>query len=344
MPKQKVYFRTDANPQIGMGHLVRCSALAAMIDKDFEISFVTKNTPEQMLRKFLPSSYETILLEEGVEEFKCLDEKNIAKPGNIIVLDNYAFNTAYQSAVKKSGAKTVYIDDLIAFDYHVDVLINQAEDVKEADYRKKNQVKFCLGTKFILLREPFIKAANSKRQLKKIESVFVSFGGADMDNVSRKVVNVLLKFPQLKNIHVMSSSVNENIDKWKDEFKTNAVVKFHNDLRAEEVCSLMQSCELALGPCSNLSLELCSIGIVFIAGTTASNQDNYYKALCANSCILGISKWQELKEQALHDKLASVMIYDEKDLSWFIKNQRQFIDGKSGERLRDVFLELAKIN
>jgi UDP-2,4-diacetamido-2,4,6-trideoxy-beta-L-altropyranose hydrolase len=344
MPKQKVYFRTDANPQIGMGHLVRCSALAAMIDKEFEISFVTKDTPKQMLQKFLPSSYETILLDECADEFKCLEEKGITNVGNIIVLDNYSFDEAYQKAIKKNGARAVYIDDLIAFNYNVDVLINQAENVKESDYKSSGSVKFCLGTKFILLREPFLKAANSERQLKKIESVFVSFGGADMDNVSRKVVNVLLKFPQLKHIHVLSSSVNENIDKWKDEFNTNPVVKFHNDLNAEEVCSLMQSCELALGPCSNLSLELCSIGIIFIAGTTASNQDNYYKALSANSCILGIGKWQEVSEQDLHDKLASVMIYDEKDLSWFVKNQRQFIDGKSGERLRDVFLKLAQNN
>ncbi len=344
MPKQKVYFRTDANPQIGMGHLVRCSALAAMISKDFEVSFVTKNTPQQMLQKFLPSVYETILLDECSDEFKCLDEKGITNHGNIIVLDNYSFDETYQKAIKKNGTKTVFIDDLIAFNYDVDVLINQAENVKESDYQTSHPVKFCLGTKYILLREPFLKAANSERHLKKIESVFVSFGGADMDNVSRKVVNALLKFPQLKNIHVLSSSVNENIDKWKDEFKANTIVKFHIDLAAEEVCSLMQSCELALGPCSNLSLELCSIGIVFIAGTTASNQDNYYKALSANSCILGIGKWQELSEQALQDKLASVMIYDEKDLKWFIKNQRQFIDGQSGKRLLDVFLKLAQNN
>jgi spore coat polysaccharide biosynthesis predicted glycosyltransferase SpsG len=297
-----------------------------------------------MLQKFLSPSYETILLDECADEFKCLHEKNITKPGNIIVLDNYTFDEAYQSAMKKNGTKTVYIDDLIAFNYDVDVLINQAENVKESDYKTSRSVKFCLGTKFILLREPFLKAAGSERRLKKIESVFVSFGGADMDNVSRKVVNALLKFPQLKNIHVLSSSVNENIDKWKSEFKENSVVKFHSDLKAEEVCSLMQNCELALGPCSNLSLELCSIGIVFIAGTTASNQDNYYKALSANSCILGIGKWQEVNEQALYDKLASVMIYDEKDLSWFVKNQRHFIDGESGKRLLDVFLKLAQSN
>lgn len=341
MPKPKVYFRTDANPEIGMGHLVRCSALADMIKDEFEIGFVTKNTPDGVLKKFLPDTYNTLKV-EGADEFVFLNEKKVLASENIMILDNYAFDSDYQNKIKKSGVKVVYIDDLIGFNYNVDVIINQAENVKETDYKTVGKVKFCLGTNYILLREPFLKATKSIRDLKKIESVFVSFGGADMDNVSQKAVKALLRFPQLKNIHVLSSSVNENIDKWKNEFNNSEKVKFHSDLKAEEVCELMQSCELALGPCSNLALELCAIGIVFITGTTASNQDNYYKALTSKSTVLGIGKWQELSEQALYDKLSSVMIYDEKDLNWFIKNQRNYIDGQSGKRLLEMFIQLAK--
>lgn len=324
-----------------MGHLVRCSALANMIKENFEIGFITKNTPDGVLHKFLPSEYTSFKIESN-DEFKFLSEMEILRVGNILVLDNYSFDAEYQSKIKKSGVKTVYVDDLIAFNYNVDVIINQAENIKDSDYKTSSPVKFCLGSKYILLREPFLKAAQSERQLKKIESVFVSFGGADMDNVSQKVVKTLLKFSQLKNIHVLSSSVNENIDKWKNEFGNLSVVKFHSDLKAEEVCSLMQSCELALGPCSNLALELCAIGIVFITGTTADNQNNYYKALTGNSAVLGIGKWQELGEETLYEKLNSVMIYDQKDLNWFIKNQRNYIDGQSGKRLLDVFIDLAK--
>jgi UDP-2,4-diacetamido-2,4,6-trideoxy-beta-L-altropyranose hydrolase len=341
VPKPKVYFRTDANPEIGMGHLVRCSALANMIKDEFEIGFVTKNTPDGVLGKFLSPTYTTLKI-EGADELNFLNKKKILEPGNIVVLDNYTFDSDYQNKIKESNVKVVYIDDLIGFDYNVDVIINQAENVKESDYKTVSKTKFCLGPQYLLLREPFLKAAKSKRDLKKIESVFVSFGGADMDNVSQKAVKTLLKYPQLKNIHVLSSSVNENIDKWKSEFNNSEKIKFHNDLKAEEVCSLMQSCELALGPCSNLALELCSVGIVFITGTTASNQDNYYKALTTNSAVLGIGKWQELSEEALNAKLDSVMIYDQKDLEWFVKNQRNYVDGNSGKRLLQVFMQLAK--
>lgn len=338
MPRTKVYFRTDANPEIGMGHLVRCSALADMIASNFDITFITANTPETVLRKFLSSKYST----ETIGSITDTSFINGIQKNDLIVLDHYSFDSEYQDKIAQGGNKVVFVDDLIGFNYNVDLIINQAENVVKEQYKTVRPTKFCLGTRYILLREPFLKAAKGERKLKRIESVFVSFGGADMDNVSQKAVRALLQFPQLKNVHVLSSSVNENIDKWKSEFNNSEKMKFHSDLNAEEVCSLMQKCELALGPCSNLALELCSIGIVFITGTTASNQDNYYKALTGNSAVLGIGKWQELSEKDLLDKLSSVMIYDEKDLAWFVKNQRNYIDGHSGERLLKEFLDLAQ--
>ncbi len=322
-----------------MGHLVRCSALADMVKNEFDISFITKNTPENVLEKFLPKNFNKIKIDK--EEISFLKENNILQEGNIIVLDNYSFDSDYQSKIKQTGIKVVYVDDLIQFNYDVDVIINQAENVKESAYKIVAATKFCLGTDYILLRDVFLKAVLANRNLNRIESVFVSFGGADMDNVSYKCIKTLLRFPQLKTINVLSSSVNENIAKWQNEFSETDKVKFHSDLNADEVCKLMQSCELALGPCSNLALELCAVGIVFITGTTASNQDNYYKALTGNSSVLGIGKWQELSEETLYEKLSSVMIYDKKDIDWFIKNQRKYIDGQSGKRLLEVFLNLA---
>ena len=273
MPKPKLFFRTDANPEIGMGHLVRCSALADMVKDEFEISFITRNTPENVLRKFLPNDFKTIKINVE-DEISFLKSKDILQKGNLIVLDSYSFDSDYQSKIKQTGVKVVYIDDLISFNYNADVIISQAENVKESDYKTDSPSRFCLGTDYILLRNVFLEAVIATRNLPKIESVFVSFGGADMDNVSYKCIKTLLRFPQLKIINVLSSSVNENIAKWRNEFMESDKVKFHSDLNAEEVCKLMQSCELALGPCSNLALELCAVGIVFITGTTASNQDN----------------------------------------------------------------------
>ena len=50
--KPKVYIRTDGSPEIGLGHLTRCIALAYMLKKDFAITFVCKEIPEKISREF----------------------------------------------------------------------------------------------------------------------------------------------------------------------------------------------------------------------------------------------------------------------------------------------------
>ena len=46
--KPKVYIRADGSHDIGLGHLIRCIALAHMLKNDFDITFVCKEIPEKI--------------------------------------------------------------------------------------------------------------------------------------------------------------------------------------------------------------------------------------------------------------------------------------------------------
>jgi len=336
MSKPKVFFRADANSKIGMGHLVRSSALAKMLESDFEITFLIQDTPAEVQNKILKSFHT-----EEIKGDELLYYRQNIKKG-ILVLDGYQFDSDYQEQIRKSGIKSVIIDDLHNMNYSTDVIINQADSIKASDYKAKIETKFYLGPDYALLRPPFIKAASEKREsLKKINSVFVSFGGADAYNVSEKAIEALLDFDQVKQIHVLSGPVNKNSSSVSEKYKNELRTKFYHDLDSESVCELMKKCELALVPSSSLSLEICSVGMVMITGTTAGNQEGYYMGLMQRSAALGLGDWLTISAEAIKDKIRTVLVYDEKDISWFIKNQRAYIDGKSGERLKNVFLNLA---
>jgi UDP-2,4-diacetamido-2,4,6-trideoxy-beta-L-altropyranose hydrolase len=338
MPQAKVYFRTDANPSIGMGHLIRCTALAEMLKEKFSITFLLASTPSEVKSKFIPSYFNVIEITQ--EEFSFYQKTFTGK--DILVLDGYDFDSVYQKRVKDTGVGLAYIDDLRSFEYYADLIINQADQVKEADYKVKTDAKFCLGPSFALLRAPFLNATQEKRNIpSKISSVFISFGGADIHNVTQKVLKALTSFDSLEHIHVLTGPVNLNIDRWKEQFKGSSRIHFHSNLSSQEVCDLMLQCQLGLVPASSLSLELCAVGMVLLVGTTAENQKGYYKGLTEKSAALGIGDWHFISEEELIAKLNGILIYDEKDIAWFIKNQRQYIDGLSGERLKKAFLELA---
>jgi UDP-2,4-diacetamido-2,4,6-trideoxy-beta-L-altropyranose hydrolase len=338
MPQAKVYFRTDANPSIGMGHLIRCTALAEMLKEKFSITFLLASTPSGVRKKFIPTYFQ--VSDIVTEEFSFL--QNTLTEKDILVLDGYDFDSAYQRRVKSTGVRLAYIDDLRSFEYYADLIINQADQVSESDYKIKSQARFCLGPSFALLRQPFLKATQIKREVpSKITSVFVSFGGADLHNITEKVLKALTSFDTLENIHVLTGPVNLNVETWKEQFKNSSRIHFHNNLSSEQVCELMSKCQLGLAPASSLSLELCAVGLVLLVGITADNQKGYYKGLTEKSAALGIGDWQSVTEEDLVAKLNGILIYDAKDISWFIKNQRQYIDGLSAERLQKAFLELA---
>ena len=68
--KKKVYFRADANSQIGWGHIVRCMALADMLIEDknsiFECIFLVQN-PSLILQNQIKEKFELSILEETTD-------------------------------------------------------------------------------------------------------------------------------------------------------------------------------------------------------------------------------------------------------------------------------------
>jgi UDP-2,4-diacetamido-2,4,6-trideoxy-beta-L-altropyranose hydrolase len=88
--KQKVIFRVDANPEIGLGHLTRCLALAEMIIEDFECVFAIFLPKLEVVEQIRSIKSSVMLLSD---EF--IDVFTSHLTGNeIVILDGYNFVTS----------------------------------------------------------------------------------------------------------------------------------------------------------------------------------------------------------------------------------------------------------
>jgi UDP-2,4-diacetamido-2,4,6-trideoxy-beta-L-altropyranose hydrolase len=198
--KAEVFIRADGGPQIGLGHLVRCSALAHMLKDDFSISFFCKEIPENLQDEFQQNDYFVVIINHEDQFFSQISGDSI------VVLDGDGFDTDYQQRIKVSGARLVCIDSLHNREFLADLIISHAPGITSDDYKAQPYTRFALGIKYALLRPSFLEQAEKTRILTKIEKVFICFGGADPLNITEKVLPVSsalrrLLLEQVLNIH-----------------------------------------------------------------------------------------------------------------------------------------------
>ncbi|MBC8152067.1 MAG: hypothetical protein H7Z72_04080 [Bacteroidetes bacterium] len=107
MPQPRLIFRADGNAQIGLGHVMRCLALADMLGDGYDRHFVIVE-PDAALTTLLTDKNITAirLLTNNVAEFS-----GFVRPGDVVVLDGYSFDEAYQRTLRRGIKKLVFIDD-----------------------------------------------------------------------------------------------------------------------------------------------------------------------------------------------------------------------------------------
>ena len=124
--KQKIFFRADADKQIGYGHFVRSLALADMIKEDFDCIFFTQSPTEYQKReiqKVCP------LIELPSNDTKLVVFLNFLQGDEIVFLDNYFFTSDYQLQIKNRE-----MHEMIHNALDSDVSINAFRNIqKDAD-------------------------------------------------------------------------------------------------------------------------------------------------------------------------------------------------------------------
>ncbi|EAY32000.1 UDP-2,4-diacetamido-2,4,6-trideoxy-beta-L-altropyranose hydrolase [Microscilla marina] len=300
MPKPIIYFRADGNSQIGLGHIVRSLALADMLCDNFDCIFLVQ-TPSEALQNQITEKHQLIAFEntdDYINEAKNIAEK-LLHNAHITVLDGYNFKTEYQKIIRSSGCKLVCIDDLHAWHFVADVVINHAGGIHPSKYSCEPYTKLCLGTEYALLRQPFLKAAQQLRKREDLSKVFICFGGADTHNLTEKTIKACLEVDRLTEIHVVTGSAYTEQKALKKIVSTNKKLYFYQNLSAREMAALMAQCDLAVAPASSISYELCCVGIGLVLGTYAANQQGIFNFLIENQLAIPLGGFLEITQAGL---------------------------------------------
>ncbi len=329
--KHKILFRVDGNSEMGLGHLFRSLALVDMLKKEFACIFATKNKLSSIHQLIESKSAQLIEIPEQLtekEEFQFIQQE-ILKGISIVVLDGYHFDTLYQRKVKSLGVRLVCIDDIFAYHFVADVIINHAGGLRRYHYSINEDSHCFFGPSFALLQQAFLN--NCRNRITKPSTnndVFICFGGADPKNDTLNVLKKCSMIKEIKKCHVVIGAAyryQEELDQFIKDSRLE--IKLYAQLKAIEMVGLMQQCRIAICPPSTIAYEyMCSGGILYLY-QTASNQEAI-KQYCLN--------------KGLAFRFENFPINNKELEQAALQKQIEIFDGKSEDRIVKLFKYQAK--
>ncbi len=222
--RKKIIFRCDAGTisELGTGHLQRCITLSILLKKRFclkkkDILFLIKTKDKHSISKKIlnKNNFKFVSINNKIKDYS-ENEINLINnyKSNLIVIDRLgSINKKFIYDLKKNHKKILLFDDSSCNRDLVDLAINSLI------LNVKKSKKTLTGHQFNIV-PGFLANKEKKSRYKRSQTIFISFGGYDKNNLTVKLVKNLLK-----------SKINFNLflnKKYKNLYKNNKKIRFYN--------------------------------------------------------------------------------------------------------------------
>jgi UDP-2,4-diacetamido-2,4,6-trideoxy-beta-L-altropyranose hydrolase len=330
--------RTDASTFMGIGHVMRCLALAqAFQDSGGRVVVAMAQSTLSILKRLDAEGIEVVRLSsipgsmQDAIEFSCVA---LSRQASWAILDGYQFDSDYQLSLKEAGLKTLVVDDMGECEhYYSDLVLNQNAHADATMYRNcESYTTLLLGPRYAMLRREFNSWREWKRGIPAVaKNILVSMGGSDPNNVTLQVVRTLrsLNLAETK-ITIVVGGSNPNLDLLRQELKASETIELAHD--PSNMPELMARADVAISAAGSTCWEMCLLGLPSILLDLAPNQLPLAQTLDQTGSSIHAGSSEKVGEKELARKLQSLLLSRElRDK--MSRRTREWVDGKGAERV-----------
>lgn len=340
-------FRTDGNSNIGIGHIMRCLAIADAANGlgEKSIFLVASADLKDIIKKH---GHEVEILNTDYYDMNIDLEQTIVIVNTFnpvaLFVDSYYVTNSYLAALRKSmkmmGSPLIYIDDVLSFSYPCDILVNYNIYAAEEDYRnlysKKEMPQLLLGTLYAPLRTEF-KNISPRIVNKAVHNILISTGGADFEHIELGLMNkIISRGKELKDLffHFIIGSMNKDAEKiYALANKSDNIITYY---KVSNISKLMQCVDIAISAAGSTLYELCATKTATITYTLTDNQIRGAECFSKFGVVKYIGDVRTLGVEKLTEKLIVAAIdlannYEER--MSIAGKQYGIVDGKGAERI-----------
>ncbi|MEP1552261.1 UDP-2,4-diacetamido-2,4,6-trideoxy-beta-L-altropyranose hydrolase [Paraglaciecola sp.] len=270
----RIVFRVEGDPNIGLGHVMRCLALAqSLISSGHTAVFLMSKSSQSFCQNrfdwvgdILP-----LITNEAQDEASWVQLQCIELKADWLVLDGYQFTQGYRQALVTHHYRLAIFDDINnSGNLYADVVINGVSNGGALNYEATApHAQLAVGKGYQVLRQEFLQL--SDRSWSRRRGLTLMFGGSDPHNLTLSVLEALAKYHVAIPITVITGAAYRNLNEL-SKFIASCdlpVTHYHDCHTMADV--LANSC-LALSAAGGSQFELLACATPAILLVVADNQ------------------------------------------------------------------------
>jgi UDP-2,4-diacetamido-2,4,6-trideoxy-beta-L-altropyranose hydrolase len=341
--------RADADSARGVGHVMRCLALAeSWFRQGGQVTLLSSRLNPALRQRAetlgigiaeIPKPYpDSTDLHRTFSALEMVSYESTELPW--VVLDGYHFDTVYQTLLRSAGCRLAVIDDTAHLPrYDADIILNHAVNAQSLAYTCSSDTMLLLGTQFGLLRHEFERWHGLEKDCPEVaRKIMITLGGSDPDNVTLKIIQASeqISAPDLE-VRVVVGPLNPHLEELERAIASMSS-RFRLEADVKDITPLMAWADLAVAAGGITSWELAFMKVPALLIALAENQSGVAAAIDEFGAARALGfPWDVCREQ-IADAVQDLM-HDKTARQRMSENGRILVDGKGVDRVLRVMLQ-----
>ena len=343
-----ILFRCDGSPEIGLGHITRCLALADELHDvhNCRITFAMRKGPLgiQMVEE---KGYNVIIPQENGQSFdygKWLNDCVRKVDARAIVFDvRDGLTRSVVKELRNDGILIITIDDPEDKRLEADLAFYPpVPQVKQIDWTGFTG-KFYVGWEWVILRKAFAQNTNIQKRKSAFSiqnskfKLLITMGGSDPQDMTIKAVEALeLLDEDFEAVVVLGAGFQHKEEL--DNLLSNS--KHHFDVRenVQNMAELMSQSDLAIASFGVTAYELAAMGVPAIYLCLTEDHAESASALVEKGMAISLGVFTHVNTEMIAAQISNV-INNKSLLSELTTNAIKYIDGQAVAKISRLMIE-----
>lgn len=336
--------RADADARIGLGHAMRCFALAEewCAQGGEAVFFSGAALPDPVLARLDDAGigHQTFADSDDGCEFA---EVAAGIGARWLVVDGVFATPGYLDRVGKAGVPVLLLDDEASAERHpCDLLLNQNVQASSGGYAGRTEAKVLVGPGFALIRADMRENIQPRTIPDRPRRILVLVGGADPGGHLEALVEAAVT--ALRQAGIGDGRVDAVIgpaSAWRPPADADPMITYHRGVR--DMGALIAGADLAISSAGSTVWELSLHGTPMILSASVPVEEPVGAGMAAKQAAVYLGRFSECPAEQLVAEIVR-LLQDSAARRTLSATASSLVDGRGTERVIDAMLEIGAGN